>query len=518
MSKSKKNLLKQPKTRAIIYARVSTKEQKDTGYSIDSQIALLRGYCLAKGFDVIEEISEADTAKESGRIGFARMCRLLRTGKAEAIVVEKTDRLYRNLKDRVTIDELQKELHFVKEGSILTPSSKSADKFIADIKLVVAKNYCDNLSEEAKKGMLEKAQQGIYPSHAPVGYINTARDGRRIIEQCPNLGPKIKLLFKVYANGDCSSRLLSKFASEIGLTSKRGKQLSHSVIHNMLRSKIYIGKFDWNGIEYQGIHEPLVDMATWRMVQNILDGRTKESQPVSKDFTYRGLIRCTCGCLLSAYIKKGRYVYYSCSGFKGCKPKLIREEAITEAVAARFEELAIEDRYLLPLRKRLRVLFEENKDYHFKTFELMEAQKATIDGKLSDLYLDLQTKRISVTTYDSLRGTWEKEALAIQDQLETAREGKAASWEDMAYFCDSLSNLASRFKMAENEQKREMFIGALSNCVFDGENLSFSHRSWFKTVFVANSEYRANPKLYGMAGATGLEPATYGFGDRRSTN
>jgi len=34
----------------------------------------------------------------------------------------------------------------------------------------MAKNYIDNLSEEVKKGMLEKAEQGQYPSRAPLGY------------------------------------------------------------------------------------------------------------------------------------------------------------------------------------------------------------------------------------------------------------------------------------------------------------------------------------------------------------
>jgi site-specific DNA recombinase len=40
------------------------------------------------------------------------------------------------------------------------------------IKVLMAKNYIDNLSEETRKGMLEKARQGIWPSFAPLGYIN----------------------------------------------------------------------------------------------------------------------------------------------------------------------------------------------------------------------------------------------------------------------------------------------------------------------------------------------------------
>ena len=36
------------------------------------------------------------------------------------LLVQKTDRLYRNIKDWVTIDELSVEVHFVKEGVMLS--------------------------------------------------------------------------------------------------------------------------------------------------------------------------------------------------------------------------------------------------------------------------------------------------------------------------------------------------------------------------------------------------------------
>ena len=73
------------------------------------------------------------------------------------ILVKKTDRLYRNLKDWVTLDELDLEIHLVKENIILSSDSRSSEKFMHGIKVLMAKNFIDNLSEEVKKGMLEKA-------------------------------------------------------------------------------------------------------------------------------------------------------------------------------------------------------------------------------------------------------------------------------------------------------------------------------------------------------------------------
>jgi len=66
----------------------------------------------------------------------------------------------------------------------------------------MAKNYVDNLSEETRKGMQEKAEQGIWPSFAPLGYRNVAvADGKKIIEPDPESAPIISRLFEWHATG-----------------------------------------------------------------------------------------------------------------------------------------------------------------------------------------------------------------------------------------------------------------------------------------------------------------------------
>jgi site-specific DNA recombinase len=44
----------------------------------------------------------------------------------------------------------------------------------------VARNYIENLREEVRKGMREKAEQGIYPSRPPLGYRNNKLRSRSI--------------------------------------------------------------------------------------------------------------------------------------------------------------------------------------------------------------------------------------------------------------------------------------------------------------------------------------------------
>ena len=108
---------------------------------------------------------------------------------------------------------------------------RSSEKFMHGIKVLMAKNYIDNLSEEIKKGMLEKkAEQSIYPSCAPLGYQNVmGPNGKRIIEPHPTQAPIIKQMFEWYATGQCSIDEVVRRAHLAGLLSRRtGQAMSRS--------------------------------------------------------------------------------------------------------------------------------------------------------------------------------------------------------------------------------------------------------------------------------------------------
>ena len=68
------------------------------------------------------------------------------------------------------IDDLDVTLVFVKEGSVLNKHSRSHEKFIHSIKVLMAKNYIDNLSEEIRKGLREKTEEGEFPALSQLGY------------------------------------------------------------------------------------------------------------------------------------------------------------------------------------------------------------------------------------------------------------------------------------------------------------------------------------------------------------
>jgi site-specific DNA recombinase len=216
--------------RVVVYARVSSRDQEKEGFSIPAQLRLLRGYAASKGFVIAEEFTDVETAKASGRTNFNEMLFYLKKHQTvcRTILVEKTDRLYRNIKDYATIDEFDLEVHFVKENEIISRASRSNEQFVHGIKVLMARNYSQNLGEETVKGMTEKACAGIYPSFAPVGYRNAdGPSGKRVIVSDPDSAPTITELFGRFATGQYSLKALAKDANGEGLK-LRGRKICSS--------------------------------------------------------------------------------------------------------------------------------------------------------------------------------------------------------------------------------------------------------------------------------------------------
>jgi len=90
-----------PGRRAVLYVRVSSKEQEREGFSIPAQRKLLAEYAIQHGFDIVREFEDVETAKRVGRLAFGAMVAFLQAcaEPRPVLLVEKTDRLYRNIKD-----------------------------------------------------------------------------------------------------------------------------------------------------------------------------------------------------------------------------------------------------------------------------------------------------------------------------------------------------------------------------------------------------------------------------------
>ena len=151
-------------------------------------------------------------------------------------------------------------------------------------------------------------------------------------------------LFTRFAAGNYSLKTLALEAREQGIT-LRGRKLYVSTLHQILRNRIYTGNFDFNGVTYAGTPRAIdFDRAHGTRVQRILDQRKEhQTKSVRREFPFTGLIRCGhCGLSMVAELKKGRYVYYHCTGHRGkCPEPYTRQEALIDEFAGVLGELVV---------------------------------------------------------------------------------------------------------------------------------------------------------------------------------
>ncbi|MCH7878031.1 MAG: recombinase family protein [candidate division Zixibacteria bacterium] len=466
--------------KAVIYVRVSTKDQ-ERGYSISSQLRLLRDYAGKTHLRAVKEFRETESAGKAGRTAFGQMVQLLRSDRSiTEILVEKTDRLYRNFKDHVLIDDLGINIHFVKDSRVLGKDAKSADKFVNDIQTAQARFYSNNLSDEVKKGQRQKAREGKFPrGMPPLGYI---RNGvSRAIEIDPDRAPLIKILFEYYAEGDKSLDQAHGVARKIGLTyRKSGRTLARSGVERLLKNVFYTGKFKWNGTVHQGDHPQIVTDSLFERVQETFQARSN-GKTGAKSFVFGRLMRCSqCGHTVTAEIKKKRYIYYHCTGYgTNHKVEYIPENVLDEQFADFIGAVTIPDEFYnylktcldSEIRNTRTTLETEKRQLELSSDKIQSDMKRTLqknlDGKISDELLG------------KMQNDLQMKLTAVNYRLDNLSKVKSEEFDRAAKTIELSHQAETLYFKANPEQKRKLIKSTLSNCNLSGRTLCVTYRKPF---------------------------------------
>jgi len=471
--------------KAVLYARVSSKEQEE-GFSIPAQLKLIKEYAAKNKLKIMKEFIDVETAKQAGRSNFNNMIDFLKNNpEVKNILCEKTDRLYRNFKDYLTIEDLELKIHLVKENEILSKESKSHQKFIHGIKILMAKNYIDNLSEETKKGMLQKANEGYYPSFAPLGYLNIEKElnGRKIktigIDQ--SRFQVIKKIFKLYSTGKYSLQKINHFVNEEGLRSKKGYKLYKSTIYNMLRDPIYYGDFKWNDKIYKGKHPAIISKELFDEVQKTFSKYNKPEKIQKHNFAFTGLLTCAkCGCAITAEIQKDKYVYYHCTHYKGkCGNKFIREENLTEKLGELVKKIKIEPKMIDWLKEALLMSHKDEQEYHTSQIKSLQEQYNKLQLRLDRIYIDKLDEVVTTEFYQEKTNEWKNEQNNILINLQKHKEANTNYFEQGIRILELAQKAYFAYLEQNNTGKRNLLNILLSNCTLNDGNLYPTYRKPF---------------------------------------
>jgi len=296
--------------RAVIYLRVSTQRQADTGYdengfSINEQHEVCQAKAAQLDAEVIElYVDKAESARYADRPELIRMMDRIKTRKdVDYVIVHKLDRFSRDRFDEAMLQyELRKAgVKFISATENIngdTPGDRALHGFLA----VFADYYSANLGHEIKKGLRQKFKAGGTSGAARLGYLNTrVQVGHKEIPSIgldPERAPLISWAFEAFATGDWTLRTITAELRKRGLTTRETtKSPSHPVhdshVHRILTNRYYLGLVTYEGVERQGNHPPLTDQATFDRVQAILHARNQVGEKPQKHVHYlKGMLAC----------------------------------------------------------------------------------------------------------------------------------------------------------------------------------------------------------------------------------
>lgn len=346
------------------------------------------------------------------------------------LIVEKVDRHARNFYDAVETDEwLQanetRKIHFIKDGLALHKNSRSQEWLNWGIRVVMAKNYIDNLREEAMKGWSEKLAQGWLPGVPPQGYLNKTVDGRRIQVPDEKTWRIVKEMFELYLQPGQNGKTVTKEIALRGVRTRKGRPYVHGRIDEMLKNPYYVGIIRWDGREYPGKHETFIDRELWDRVQKKMHGGRpavyKKHNPL-----FKNLITCEiCNGVVTWQLQKGRY-YGACQRRNPlCKvKKTIREDRLEESIQLLLNDLVCPSQQLIAwvteqLEAKRKTTSHANED----SLEAINKQVDRLVRMDGDLYDDKLAGDITKDVYQTKHATFMEQLNELRSK-QTSLENK----------------------------------------------------------------------------------------------
>jgi DNA invertase Pin-like site-specific DNA recombinase len=333
----------------IGYCRKSTDTEDKQIHSLGDQVRMIEDYYARlpaeeRGAAPLHILQEAQSAYRPGRPVFDAVLRQADERAVRGLIVVHPNRVSRNHADSGAFVQRLVEgtipcLDTV--GGKRYTGADSNDIFMLTLEGAMSWKDSRDKGDRVLQAMRLRAAEGKHMGQVGIGYRGVyQQDGTRRLEPVPGVAPLIRRLFELAETGSYSLQDLVREGQRMGLRSRNGKKVARSALHNILRDPLYKGYIRFDGIVAKGLHEPIVQEATWERVQVALRSRRAGTgRPKDPDlrelFAFGDLLRCPrCGRTLSPYRVKQRYIYYECKNPETACRVLVPQAALLEQLPA----------------------------------------------------------------------------------------------------------------------------------------------------------------------------------------
>jgi site-specific DNA recombinase len=382
------------KLRAALYIRVSTLEQSKNGYSVGEQKERLTKFANAKDYTIVNTyVDPGFSGTNLNRPAIQRLTKDIDNHNIDAVFIWKLDRLSRSQKDTLFLIEEVLNPNKVALVSMNESLDSSTPFGIAMVGMmsVFAQLEVSSIVERSKMGREARAKAGYYHgggNFKPLGYdyVNSLL----IINEYESM--VVKEIFRQYLDGNGTRKIImnlhDKYPDEVSTRTR---------IKDVLKNPLYVGKITFNGIVYDGVHEPVISQETFDKAQELISGRKKYAHAgIEQKGLLNGKLYCgICGARYYRQVtgsKKYRYVKYACSSKNWSSPKLIKDRFCDND---RYNVDYLEERVIHQLKKlTLDELSAPEKQ------EIIE-ERATLESEIKSINSQMN-KLIDLFQFDSI--------------------------------------------------------------------------------------------------------------------
>lgn len=351
-----------PTVRVAIYCRKSTTHGLDQAFtSLDAQREAVEAYVRSqRGLGWVALPQRYDDGGFSGantdRPAFQRLMADVEAGRIDVVAVYRIDRLSRSQRDfPQTLDVFEK--HGVQFVSVTEhfDTTTSMGKFTLSIIIAVAELERDTIASRTRDKIAASRRRGLWVGGRPgLGY--RLQDKRLVVVE--DEAAQIREIFRLYLERGSLLAVVAEL-NRRGWMTKSGKPWNKNNLRTLLTRVVLVGKMPYMDEVHDGVHEAIVDQATWDAVQQQLrhHGRTGGSSTRNRwGATLKGLVRCgVCGSgMTHHYTAKGtrRYRYYVCDtalkqGAAACPGSRVSAPELESFVVDRIRSIGEDPKLLL---------------------------------------------------------------------------------------------------------------------------------------------------------------------------
>ncbi|MBI1307055.1 MAG: hypothetical protein GC181_10675 [Bacteroidetes bacterium] len=508
----------QPKSiRYVIYARKSSESEDRQLASIDDQIQVLTDLAKSFNLNVVEVITESQSAKAPGRPGFSKLLDFFHDGRAEGVLCWKLNRLARNPIDGGQISWMLQN-NIIKTIQCHGRDYKPTDNVLMmQVEFGMANQYVKDLSIDIRRGTNAKAKRGWYPTpQLPVGYMHNPkfRLGEDEILCDPERFAIIQKLWKSALSGTYNISELKRIGDKIGLRDPLGRPYKKCTYYQIFSHPFYCGYFFWNDengqkIKYKGKHKPAVSEDDFNHFNAVISNDKPSTREKQYEFAFTGLITCgCCGCQVTAERKqqircthcRNKFsskntdkcpkcstrinrmknptridiTYYRCTKRKGkCNQKYIRQEELEKMYTTILTQYSVNKSVIELAIQTMKMTQEVVQEAEKNKIQTLKCKLAKLKRREEQFFLMRADGEITNKDFIRFTDSIRDEVSLLETQIKVT-DTSQFDWISMAVsHLENVNNMKKIINSGNKKLINQAFNILGSNQILQGKNLYF---------------------------------------------